>query len=353
MELSERKREILKSVIDAYILTGEPVGSKFVVSRLRKGCSSATVRNEMSDLEEMGFLEHPHTSAGRVPTRRGYRMYVDSLMEEYRLGFEERILLNSLLNEKADDAFQMTGRMAKLLSKMTGYAVAVVTREKTGTIERFEGVFIHPGSFLLVMITSSGKAITKQLTTDFPVDQEGIALLSERLNEHLAKKELGGVTLERILALEETLGEYRSLIAGILRVIYDVMAELGREQVVVEGISNLLDYEEFTAFPGNKSLFAQLEDREELPARLGLDAGYSMRVHIGSEKEGLEGASFLTCPFRFGKKVQGAVCVIGPKRMNYAEAMARLEYLARKISAVHGFESALPMIENPETEMRE
>ncbi len=345
MELSERKKEILKSVIDAYILTGEPVGSKFVAQNLKKPCSSATIRNEMSDLEELGLLEQPHTSAGRIPTGRGYRMYVDSLMEEYRLSFEETLILNALLSEAERDREKGIADMTRLLAKMTDYCVVTFSKENTGTIERFEGVYIHPRSFLLVMITSSGRAITKQMKNSFPIPAEGVEFLIEVLNDHLAKKELGGVTIERMAALENSLGEYRGLISVILQVIYDVMAEIGKTAVKTAGVSNLFRYPEFHDPDHARVLLSQLEDEDGLIARFAQDPAPSLQVHIGTGEKGLDGASFVSCPFRIGKRRGGVVCILGPRRMNYAKAMARLEYVAKQISAVHGFEPTLPMIE--------
>ena len=133
MELTDRKREILKEVISLYILTGEPVGSKAVMQRLKKACSSATIRNEMADLEGMGLLTHPHTSAGRAPTTRGYRLYVESLMEGYRLDFEERLLLNAILSEENRRGDEILRDVTKLLARMTGCTVLSFSREGVGT----------------------------------------------------------------------------------------------------------------------------------------------------------------------------------------------------------------------------
>ena len=144
MELTDRKREILKEVISLYILTGEPVGSKAVMQRMKKPCSSATIRNEMAELEEMELLTHPHTSAGRAPTTRGYRLYVDSLMEDYRLDFEERLLLNSILADPDRNGASLMRDVTRLLARMTGYAVVAFSREGVGTIERFQGVYVNP-----------------------------------------------------------------------------------------------------------------------------------------------------------------------------------------------------------------
>lgn len=348
MELSTRKREILKEVIDSFIESGEPVGSKAVMERLKKPCSSATIRNEMSEMEKMGLLEQPHTSAGRIPTGRGYRLYVDSLMENYSLSFEETLLLNSLLSDKVREGSKILEDMTELLSRMTGLTVVAFAKESLGTIERFEGVFVGSNSFLLVMITSSGKALTKQIRVDFPLDPDRVAFFIESCNLHLAKKELGGITLERMIAMEKDLGEYRAIIPVILQIIYETLAELGEIRVQVKGMANLISCPEFSEGEKSAEIISELENQAALADLFGKDLPSHLSVHIGSGKKGLSAASHVICPFRLKSGMKGAVCILGPKRMNYAKAMARLQYLAKEIQAVHGFEPTLPLIETKE-----
>ena len=329
MELTDRKREILKEVISLYILTGEPVGSKAVMQRMKHPCSSATIRNEMAELEEMELLTHPHTSAGRAPTTRGYRLYVDSLMEGYRLDFEERLLLNAILSDREQPGASLLRDVTKLLARMTGYTVLAFSREGVGTIERFEGVYVNPGSFLLVMVTSQGRAVTKQLSSEAPLDKAGMDRIIGVLNDGLAKKELGALTMERLLALEKELGEYRFFIAPLIRIIYQVMEEMGEDAVCVSGMANLLRYPEFADPASSGSAIAELEDPEKLLERFRDPFPTGLKVHVGSGDSGLDAASFVLCPFHMGKGLGGAVCIVGPKRMDYAGAMAYLEYLAR------------------------
>ena len=349
MDLNERKRIILKEVIDLFISTGEPVGSKAVMERLKDPCSSATIRNEMNALEKMGLLEQPHTSSGRVPTARGYRIYVDSLMENYNLSFEETLLLNALLSEKKRNSEKILEDMADLLSRMTGYTVAVFAKESCGTVERFDGVFVTPRSFLLMMITSQGNAIPKLLQSEVPLNPEAVTFLVKVINEHLSKKELGGITLERMIAMEKDFGEYRSIIPPLLQLIYEVMEETGRTKCAVKGIANLLSFPEFLENRSGEIAVRELEDHEALKNRYVAEFPSHLRIHIGKDKPGLDSASFLTCPFRLKQGMQGAVCILGPRRMNYANVVAKLQYFAKEIHAVHGLEPSIPLIETKET----
>ena len=343
MELTERKKRILKEVVDAYILTGEPVGSKAIEKRLT--CSSATIRNDMSDLEEMGLLHQPHTSAGRIPTGRGYRMYVDFLMESEQLSFEESLLIHSHLARKAENGTAFLDGTAKLLSDLTGYASIAFSRVPTGMIERFEGVYINPASFLLVLVTSSGRAVTRQFHLDFALDRERLPFLIGLLNAHLAKKELGGVTMERIVYLQKDLGELGVLTAPLIEMIYDMTADLSHEHCAVYGIGKLFSHPEFSEPETVRAVLEEVEDRERLSARFFADTAAGLKVRIGTDGRGLDKASFVICPIVLREGTQGRICLIGPKRMNYAKAVARMEDLATRINAAAGFVSRVPLIE--------
>ncbi|MBR7165577.1 MAG: heat-inducible transcription repressor HrcA [Clostridia bacterium] len=349
MELTPRKSEILKAVIGTFIATGEPVGSKAIMGLMKTPCSSATIRNEMADLEKMGLLEQPHTSAGRIPTGRGYRVYVDSLMEDTTLSFEETLLLNSLLSDKMRETDQILSDMTSLLARLTGYAVISFTQERLGTIQRFEGVWVTAGSFLLVIVTSSGKAVSKQFRVELPLTPEGVERIISTLNEHLTRETLGGITLERIIAVEKDLGEYRGLMAPLLQTIYNMVAETGKECVMVRGTANLLSFPEFQEGDVPEKLIRELEDEEGLLSRFRQSFSDRIRIQIAPGGKGLDGASVVICPFKLHRSMEGTVCILGPKRMNYGKAVASLEYLAKQIHAAHGFRPQLPLIETKES----
>ena len=153
MDLNERKKRILKSIVDTYISSGEPVGSKFLSNSMGMNISSATIRNEMSELERLGLLEQPHTSAGRVPSSSGYRVYVENLMNDYYLSLEEISVLNEIMNSKIKRLNTVVEDITSVLSEMTDYtAFAYTTKRAASTVKRFEGVFLSPNSFLLVMV---------------------------------------------------------------------------------------------------------------------------------------------------------------------------------------------------------
>jgi len=169
--------------------------------------------------------------------------------------------------------------------------------------------------------------------------------ITEAIDNHLAKKELGGITLERMIAMEEDLGEYRVIIPSLLQIIFDATSEISTPGISIRGLSSLFDYPEFREGDAASRLLKELEDRELLRERFGKDIPSHLRVHIGRDGKGLSSASLVTCPFRLKTGLEGAICIIGPKRMNYAKVVARLEYLAKEIHAVYGFKPSLPLIE--------
>ena len=206
MELSERKKEILKSVVDAYIASGEPVGSKFLTTVSQIPLSSATIRNEMSELEEMGYLEQPHTSAGRVPTALGYRTYVNSLMERYRLSLEELSLLNELTAYKMDELGKIMEQASHVISEVTNYPTFAVIKPPESDVNRYETVLIDDHSFLLIMIGANGTVRNRNVRLKSLIDQEALEALRKALNGVLLGTAVSDISLPVVLKFEEALG---------------------------------------------------------------------------------------------------------------------------------------------------
>ncbi len=334
MELSDRKKQILKTVIDAYIATGEPVSSKFLTDKLDVSLSSATIRNEMSDLEQLGYLEHLHTSSGRVPTNTGYREYVVNLMERYKLTLDEILLMNSLLKEKLKQFNDVFSETTHLLSRLTNYtAVSVSKKPKKGFIKKFECLFVDPLSFLLVMITSDSQVKTRHIHTEFELNAAALADLALVLNDGLAGLEISAVNFECIMAMERNLGSYRDLVAPILRIVYEEVSQISEYHLNVDGISNLLSYPEFADAVRARELVRLIEEKQELIEKMTVEPEKDLNVYIGTDDGRLDSASFIVRPFSLESGVTGAVGLIGPKRMNYSKAIARLDYITSNLIA--------------------
>ena len=334
MELSERKKEILKSVVDAYIASGEPVGSKFLTTVSQIPLSSATIRNEMSELEEMGYLEQPHTSAGRVPTALGYRTYVNSLMERYRLSLEELSLLNELTAYKMDELGKIMEQASHVISEVTNYPAIAVIKPPEGEVSRYETVLIDEHSFLLIMIGGNGTVRNRNVRLKSFVDQETLDALRKALNDVLLGTAISDVSLPVVLKFEEALGQYAYLSTPILRVLYEMANATATERVHVEGVTKLFSYPEFNNVTKAKGVLELIGEREKFAALLSDADPEKANVFIGGDDTDspLPDSSFVLRPVTVDGKTVGAIGVIGPKRMDYKKVLASLDYFATGLS---------------------
>ncbi|MBR4852751.1 MAG: heat-inducible transcription repressor HrcA, partial [Clostridia bacterium] len=268
MELSERKKKILKSVIDSYIRTGEPVGSKLLTGTSDLQVSSATIRNEMSELERMGYLEQPHASAGRVPTAEGYRTYVDGLMEQYLLSLEELKVLNEVFNYKVSEIERLMESASHAISEMTNYTSFSVIRPSGRNAQRFETLYIDEHSFLLIMICTDGSIRNRHVKVRMSVDPEMLKTVAEALNATMSGVCSEDVTLQSVLEFEERLGAHSGIAATVLRVIYDMLNSTDSEKVHIDGVTKLLSYPEFSDVEKAKDAIALFEDRRDFAQKI-------------------------------------------------------------------------------------
>lgn len=350
MDLSERKKQILKSIIDAYIDSGEPVGSKYLTTYGNISLSPATIRNEMSELEGLGYLDKPHTSAGRVPSALGYKFYVDQINEDYRLGVEELELLGELTKFKTAQIESLIERAGKIMSGVTKYAaVSIAQSESGGTVRRFDTVYIDEHSFLVVMILPDGSAKTAQLSSEFTLTEREVQKIKELLCEHLCSVPLDKVSLDVIMALEESFGKHRNLVNRILRAAYSVTRGTEQDRIKIDGLTNLLSYPEFGTVEKARSIVELAESRRDDIKKLmengseeGLspiisDAGSGMKIYIGEDCEdaALSDTSLVYCTFPVGN-TQAVVGILGPRRMDYKKVVASLKYLAKSMGEVAG-----------------
>ena len=217
MELTERKKKVLRSVVDLYIRTAEPVGSKAITSLPDMQYSSATIRNEMADLTAMGYLEQPHTSAGRIPSAVGYRLYVDELMADYRLTMDETKSINTAIEEKMQRVDKMVEKVAKLVSQATDLpAISMASRYGGATIRRFELILAGQGSVILVMMLSSDEVVNKLIRLPITMDETDLKLLSALLNATMADLDVEDFTPELLDRVMRSAGNAAVLVPVVL-----------------------------------------------------------------------------------------------------------------------------------------
>ncbi len=333
MDLNERKRRILKSIVDSYIYSGEPVGSKYLSNALDMSLSSATIRNEMNELERLGLLEQPHTSAGRVPSNLGYRVYVENLMNRYALTLEEIRAVNELLGTKITELNKIMEDVTHLLSAMTDYTAFVLTeRSLPQVIKRFDSVYLDDANFLFVMITAANTAKTKQIMSEVKLTVEKLETIVRIFNEYLANIDVSDINEELILKLETLLGDYRGILSSVLAAIFETVREGSGYKV--EGMSKLLNYPEFSDISKTKQLISLLEEKESLVNMLtrSLRQDDGLGFMIGDDSaDALKPASCVYHTFHINDRIAGVVGLIGPRRMNYSSVIARLEYVAKSL----------------------
>lgn len=334
-ELSERKRSILKAIVETHIECGEPVGSKSIMQCKQIACSSATIRNEMAELEELGYLEQPHTSAGRVPSEMGYRFYVDSLIKNYASTAHDIAEINTLLKVKLTELDQILSLASKVASNLTNYTgMSLKPKTLLVSITRFETIFIDQNNFILVMLTSTGMVKSKYLRTSETIDSDITNHLSEVLNGLLSGLSADKISLPIIMHLEEEMHNNSYLISQTIKCIYDVMNELDGGELNFSGINRLLQYPEYAEKEQLSELIQALESKDEIIDLVSEKQGDEINVVIGSESsvKVMNQSAIVYKTIKKDGKTLGVIGVIGPRRMDYAKVLATLESISDNIN---------------------
>ena len=337
-QLSERKKKILKAIVDAHIVDDEPVGSKYIMQYQQLNCSSATIRNEMAELEALGYLEQPHTSAGRVPSELGYRFYVDSLIESYAMTTSEITEINKLLRSKMNELDQILLAASKLAGNITNYTSFVMKpRASSVRIKRFDVVYIDRHSMLLVMISDGGAVLTKRLSMEQSISQVVAEDLAAALNDHIANLTANEITLPIIVELENAMGSSSALVNPIIKIIYESMNELDGGDLKISGMDRLLQYPEYSNKDQLRELLGALESKDDildLVADSESEGGVSVVIGSESSVKVMNNSALVFKPVVRDGKTLGAIGIIGPRRMDYAKVVATIEGLAGNVESI-------------------
>lgn len=332
MELSERQRKILAAVVESYIAIGEPVGSKTLCDSLDFHVSSATVRNEMSELSRMGLLVQPHTSAGRVPSQKGYRVYIDSLMKRHPISRTERQYLDSMILPAAYDPEKLLDGVAKVLASMTKYAAVSTTPSgESGVIRAVQLVQTSRRTAMVILLTSAGTMKSRVFHCDFDLTPEILRVFFRLLNDKLAGVPVTAVTPAYMQTLAASLGDMAMMMSSTLMAVADTARESVRSEVCLNGEVNLLFYPEF----GQEEI-RRIVDFLSSPTELGSllsRRGSALQVFIGREsgRPELVDSSVIVSRYAVGGKDAGAIAVVGPTRMDYSKIISNMEYLSDSV----------------------
>ncbi len=328
MILDERKKLILEAIIKDYVETAEPVGSRSIVRKHQLGVSPATVRNEMADLEDMGFLEQPHTSSGRIPSQLGFRYYVDCMMEKEELAESEKELLHKILSERIDDIFEVIRRTGVTLSQFTRYASFIIGAPiKVAEIKSVQLVPIHKGAVLVVLVTSTGVVLHKMIDVPESVKTSDLERISAFFTRNLAGLRLSELSKTGLQSLRDELLRQRKAIDKVLEALDDLLQASDEEKVFISGTINMLNEPEFRNPDKLKTVLGILEEDALFKKVLDSSGVNEVRIKIGRENEleEIQELSLVFASYEIKGQEMGKIGLIGPVRMQYWRAAGLVE----------------------------
>lgn len=331
MDISERKLKILAAIVDGYILHGEPIGSKTLAGMLNFQVSPATLRNEMSALFELGLLEQPHTSAGRVPSHLGYRVYINQLMHRRELTADERDSIDALFNVSDPDPDRLLSDAAQALARYTNCAtISTTITPHDVTVRRIEVVPIDRRTVVILVVASNGVIRNKVARVDYNLNREIIEFFTKFANDRFAGRSIEEITMQYLGSVAVALGEYTRVFTPLLAGIYEICRSIFEGQFYASGETNLLSYKEFRSIA--HELLTTLGDRHRVTEMLPMNRE-GVRVTIGKENSlsELTDSSVLVATYHIGRESYGAIGVVGPVRLDYQTLIPHLEYFSQTL----------------------
>ena len=336
-ELDERKQKILHAIIQNYLETGEPVGSRTISKYADLGLSSATIRNEMSDLEEMGYIIQPHTSAGRIPSDMGYRFYVDQLMKEKE---QEVTEMKELMIQRQDKMELVLKQMAKVLAANTNYATMITSPQYHRTKLKFIQLSVISEDQLLAVGVAEGNVVkNKVIPISHGLDNETILKLNILLNTSLNGLTMEEINLSTIAKLKEQAGIHSEVINSVLDAVAEAIQMDDDLEVYTSGTTNIFKYPELADSTKASALISAFEDKQQLASLMedmkdGEDTG--IQVYIGNETPGqtMKDCSVVTTTYELGEGMRGTIGIVGPKRMDYEKVVDNLKTLTNQLDLI-------------------
>lgn len=336
-ELDERKLKILQAIIRNYLETGEPVGSRTISKYTDLNLSSATIRNEMSDLEELGYIVQPHTSAGRIPSDKGYRLYVDLLLKEKLQEVED---MKVLLLQKADKLENILQQVAKLLAVNTNYTTMVTTPQYKKKVKFVQLTEIDESQLLAVLVFERNIVKNKIIKVSTSLNKETILKLNIVLNTFLQGLDLAEINLPVITKMKEQAGDYRTIVNDILDAIMQAVTEDDDIEIFTSGTTNILKYPELSDKDKASELLYTLEEKKMLTEliqdKIEDEDSRGIQVYIGDETpvDSMKDCAVVTATYEIEEGVYGKVGIIGPKRMDYEKVVSTLQNLMTQLDDI-------------------
>ena len=334
MELGDRKKQILQAVIDDYIQTAEPVGSRTIAEKHSINLSPATIRNEMADLEDMGYLEKPHTSAGRIPSEAGYRFYVNSLMRECRLSLEETDILNNALKIRVSELDRLIAEVSDIVSRFTDYTVlASAPRAINPVIKNIKLLPLSEHSFLLAAMTSAGSVKNAGIEISESYTDDAVYRFSRALSDEVIGKSPYDLTDEALETLKDAARGCIMLYRPVILHLFDWFERESKRNVYSGGIVNIFNHPEYRDIEKAKRLIGFIGDRDNVSSIIEDNDGGKIKIKIGDENkhEELKDCSVVISNYGVGGNMMGSIGIVGPMRMNYSKIISALDLITKKL----------------------
>ena len=338
MLLNERKIRILEAIINDYIQTAEPIGSRTIAKKYDFGISSATIRNEMSDLEEMGLIIQPHASAGRVPSDKGYRLYVDKLMQQKEFSEDETDVLQQFVVNNIGHIDYLMQETARVISALTNYTTVVTAPVSSeAQIKHVQLIPVDEKSAALVIVDSVNEIKNSMIKLDKPITLETLGEMSAVLNNIFKGSEIsatGNINMNKLNGIAEKFAGDKDFFLAVLREIAGKLTADGKSHVYTSGAKNILDFPEFSNLDKARAIFQTLEEKDKLVTLLKQTSDNNIQILIGSENDmdQMKDCSIVKASYFLKNSAVGSIGIIGPTRMDYRQSISVLKGIVRSIS---------------------
>ena len=339
MTLSERKKEILRTVVELYVKGAEPVGSKVVAEALGSSVSSATIRSEMAELESIGLLEQPHTSAGRIPSSNGYRLYVNNLMQHQNISNDDADVIDSTLDRHVSEHANLLTEVGNITSRLTTYpAYAVASATGIVCIARFDLIYVDYSTFIIVALLSNDTVKNKLVHLTTTIEPPMLTKLSAVLNASFTGISEERITPALITSTERAVGDTTGIVAVVAGFTIELLVEAKTIGTRVSGAINLLSLPEYRDVDKAQRIIRYLSNEKELVRLPSPDTAGEIKITIGPENlaDELRDSSVMAIKYDAGNDIQGLIGVVGPTRMDYSKVAAHLSYMAQGLSWLLG-----------------
>ncbi len=337
MALDERKKSILRAIVEGYIENAEPVGSRSIAKKTDLNLSAATIRNEMGDLEEMGFLVQPHTSAGRIPSSQGFRFYVDSLMERYRMTNSEIQQLRGAMLHKIRELDKIVKDVSAAFSNFTNLPTfGMIPSMEYGSIKAIKLVAVDEKTLMVIVSDSSGLIKNKLLRLREPISDATLSQMTDVLNQNLAGYTRSEINLNRIIEVVNAIGENHEILSSVLELVDEAISEIDKREVYLEGSTNILRFPEYNEITKIKEILEFFDDKQKLESVVrqlpSIESG-EVSVFIGDENEHpqLKNNAVVLSTYKAGPNLTGIIGVVGPMRMDYAKVVSGVDFFSKQL----------------------